>query len=156
MYEYQKTIRYFAQTADDIKEISASELESLGAENITQGYRGFQFSATQETIYSINYNSRLINRVLAPLVSFRCPSDTVLYKKASQIEWSDFLNAEDTFAVFATVTKSQINHSKYAALRLKDAIVDYFRDRSGKRPSIDTREPLLISIFACKLFLVEL
>jgi len=141
MYEYQKSNSYFAQTADDIKDISAEELASLGAENISPGYRGIQFTATQEVVYSINYNSRLINRVLAPLVSFHCPSDNVLYKKASQIEWNDFLTPEETFAVFATVNKSQINHSKFASLRLKDAIVDYFRNHTGKRPSIDTREP---------------
>jgi putative N6-adenine-specific DNA methylase len=58
-----------------------------------------------------------------------------------QIHWEDFMNPEQTLAIFASVTQSNINHSKYAALRLKDAIVDYFRDRDGVRPSIDTRNP---------------
>jgi putative N6-adenine-specific DNA methylase len=141
MYSYQKTNRYFAQTAEDIKDISEEELSSLGATEITHGYRGIHFTATPEVVYSISYHSRLINRVLAPLVSFGCPSDNVLYKKAYRIEWSDFLNPSQTFAVFATVSKSQINHSQFAALRLKDAIVDYFRDHTENRPSIDTREP---------------
>jgi putative N6-adenine-specific DNA methylase len=60
---------------------------------------------------------------------------------AQQIHWEDFLNPDQTFAVFANVSQSNINHSKFAALRLKDAIVDYFRDRGGIRPSIDTRNP---------------
>ncbi len=62
-------------------------------------------------------------------------------KESLQVNWEDFLDPSKTFAVFASVSNSSIKHSKFAALRLKDAIVDYFRNRTGKRPSIDTREP---------------
>ncbi|MFC1866820.1 class I SAM-dependent RNA methyltransferase [Thermodesulfobacteriota bacterium] len=141
MYEYQKTDRYFAQMADDIKEIAGEELRSLGAAEISQAYRGIYFTADKKTLYSINFNSRLINRVLAPLVSFNCHSDRYLYKTSSQIQWEDFLIFPQTFAVFASVSNSSIRHSRFAALRLKDAVVDYFRARTGKRPSIDTKNP---------------
>jgi len=141
MYTYQKTNRYFAQAADDIKDITGEELLFLGAENTSPAYRGIHFTATPKVLYSINFNSRLINRILAPLVSFKCHSDKVLYKKALQIQWEDFLDPYLTFAVFASVSHSVITHSKFAALRLKDAIADYFRDRTGKRPSIDTINP---------------
>jgi putative N6-adenine-specific DNA methylase len=140
-YDYQKTNRYFAQVADDITDIAEAELQSLGAEKTRQAYRGIYFTATPKTLYEINFHSRLINRVLAPLMSFTCHSDRYLYKRASEIQWEDFLNPSQTFAVFATVPHSAIRHSKFAALRLKDAIVDYFRTRTGKRPSIDTRHP---------------
>ena len=140
-YIYQKNNRYFAQVADDIKDIAEEELVSLGAEKTRPVYRGIHFSATPKTLYSINYHSRLINRVLAPLISFNCGSDMYLYKKASQINWKDFLNSAGTFAVFATVTHSAIKHSKFAALRLKDSIVDTFKNRSGTRPSVDTKNP---------------
>jgi len=92
-------------------------------------------------LYTINFHSGLINRVLAPLVSFNCRSDELLYKKSLQVNWEDFLDPSKTFAVFASVTNSSIKHSKFASLRLKDAIVDYFRNCKGKRPSIDTRKP---------------
>lgn len=141
MYNYQKTNRYFAQAADDIKDIAEDELLTYGAQNISQAYRGIFFTANTKTLYTINYHSRLINRVLAPLISFNCRSDEVLYKRSLQVKWEDFLDPSKTFAVFASVTKSTINHSKFASLRLKDAIADYFRNRTGKRPSIDTREP---------------
>ena len=141
MYLYQKTSRYFAQIADDIKALVEAELRSLGASRTKHAYRGIYFSADATTLYSINFQSRLINRVLAPLISFTCHSDQYLYKQASKVRWEEFLAASQTFAVFATVTHSAIKHSKFAALRLKDAVVDYFRMRTGKRPSIDTHNP---------------
>ena len=141
MYEYQQSGRYFAQLADDIKDIAEIELLELGAVDTSHSYRGVYFNADQESIYRINLHSRLINRVLAPLKTFDCHSDNYLYKVGKQIRWENFLNSEQTLAVFASVTQSNINHSKFAALRLKDAIVDYFRERDGKRPSIDRRNP---------------
>lgn len=141
MYEYQQSGRYFAQVADDIKDIAGEELQELGATDISDSYRGIYFNADQESLYRINLHSRLINRVLAPLKTFDCHSDNYLYKVGQQIHWEDFLNPEQTLAVFASVTQSNINHSKFAALRLKDAIVDFFREHAGKRPNIDTRNP---------------
>ena len=141
MYRYQETQRYFAQVADDIKDIAEQELCTLGARETSPTYRGIYFSASQKVLYTINFYARLITRVLAPLTSFRCHSDRYLYKKAGEIEWQDFLDPSQTFAVFATVANSRLRHSKFAALRLKDAVVDSFRAATGVRPSIDTREP---------------
>jgi len=161
MYNYQKSNRYFAQAADDIKDIAEEELRSLGAAETSQGYRGIYFDANQEVLYKINYSSRLINRVLAPLISFNCQSDKLLYKNSLEVRWEDFLDPTKTFAVFASVTHSTINHSKFAALRLKDAIVDRFKKSTGERPSIDTRYPdvwftfgLIYSLKTMKLQLV--
>lgn len=139
MYEYQQSGRYFAQVADDIKDIAEAELLELGAAETSHSYRGIYFNADPEALYRINLHSRLINRVLAPLKTFDCHSDKYLYQVGKQIHWEDFLNPEQTLAISANVTQSNINHSKFAALRLKDAIVDYFRERDGKRPSIDRR-----------------
>jgi putative N6-adenine-specific DNA methylase len=141
MYQYQKTNRYFAQAADDIKDITEAELSALGATELSPSYRGLYFNADRKTLYRINFHSRLINRVLAPLIQFNCHSDKYLYNTAMQIPWEDFISPDHTFAVFATVTHSHIRHSKFAALRLKDAIADYFKKREGRRPSVDTREP---------------
>ena len=141
MYRYQETQRYFAQVADDIKDIAEQELLTLGARETSPTYRGIYFTASPKVLYIINFHARLITRVLAPLTSFRCHSDRYLYKKAREIEWQDFLDPSQTFAVFATVANSRLRHSKFAALRLKDAVVDSFRAATGVRPSIDTRQP---------------
>jgi len=140
-YSYQLNNRYFAQVADDIKDLAEKELQSLGAKETSPVYRGIHFTASPESVYRINYQARLITRVLAPLTTFNCHSDKYLYRKASEISWQDFLDPSRTFAVFATVSHSHIKHSKFAALRLKDAVVDLIRNRTGERPSIDTREP---------------
>ncbi len=141
MYAYQQSNRYLLQVADDIKDIAEAELIELGAVEPSHAYRGIYFNADHESLYRINLYSRLINRVLAPLIMFDCHSDNYLYQVAQKIHWEDFLNPDQTLAIFANVTESNISHSKFAALRLKDAIVDYFRERTGERPTIDTRNP---------------
>ncbi len=141
MYLYQKNHGYFAQMPDDVKEQAASELQEMGAKDVRPAYRGIHFSADRKTLYRINYHTRLTTRILAPLLTFDCHSDRYLYKQAQQIPWEDFLTTAGTFAVFATVANSTITHSQFAALRLKDAVVDYFRVKQGKRPSVDTRNP---------------
>lgn len=141
MYEYQKTNSFFAQIADGIKEQGAQELSELGATAISPEYSGIHFNAGKETLYRINYATRLASKILAPLISFNCRSTDQLYKKAKQINWTDFISEEETFAVFSNVSNSQINNSHYASLCLKDAIVDSFREVSGKRPDVDPRTP---------------
>ena len=141
MYLYQKTNQYFAQISAGMEEIGAAELEELGAENIKASHRGIYFEADQKTLYRINYCSRMISRVLAPLKKFQCHQTRYLYSKAREIDWSDFFDADKTFAIFANVSHSKIRHSQYAALILKDAIVDQFRDATGTRPNIQKTEP---------------
>lgn len=141
MYQYQHTHRYFAQIAHGLEEEGARELTELGATNVEPAYRGLYFDADTPVFYRIHYGARLPTQILAPLLTFDCHSDRYLYKTVRSIDWSDFLSPEATFAVFANVAHSKITHSKYAALRVKDAVVDQFRERFGRRPSIDTRDP---------------
>ncbi len=141
MYLYQKSNIYFAQVADDIKDIAEKEIIYLGGQDTRPVYRGISFKADLKTLYNLNYYSRLASRFLAPLARFACHSERYLYKTASQVRWEDFLTPSMTFAVFSSVANSSIKHSKYAALCLKDAVVDYFRDNFGGRPSIDAEKP---------------
>lgn len=141
MYKYQEFPRFFAQIAGGSEELGAAELRELGASETSEAYRGVYFNADHEALYRINYCSRLVTRVLAPLTSFNCHDADYLYRIARDVDWTDFLELDSTFAVFANVSNSKISHSKYAALRVKDAIVDQFRDRTGRRPNVDTRDP---------------
>lgn len=141
MYTYQKTSIYFAQHADGMTRLVAKELRELSATRIKPAFRGTFFKASPEDLYRINYHTQLISRILAQIITFDCHSDKYLYNTAKKIKWQDFMSVDSTFAVFSTVSESNIDHSKYAALRLKDAIVDYFRDECGDRPNIDTRNP---------------
>ena len=140
-YQYQTDCRYFAQAADSLKEAGAMELAELGAEDIGPEFAGVHFRADKSTLYRINYMTRILSRCLAPLVSYACPDTDTLYQNAKQIEWKDFFAQGNTFAVSANVSNSAISHSKYAALRLKDAVADYFKEKTGQRPDVSVRNP---------------
>lgn len=141
IYDYQKTNRYFAQIADGLEPLGAEELAELGATDITPTFRGLFFHAETPALYRIVYQSRLITRVIAPLCAFDCHATKYLYKRARDINWSDFMNVDQTFAIFSHVSGSAINNSHYASLCLKDAIADFFRDTTGKRPDVDAKTP---------------
>lgn len=150
-FDYQKSQRYFAQVPNEIRDLAAKELTNFGCTNLSPTHRGLYFSADLKSLYTANYCSSLISRILAPLTSFRCPSEDILYRTAKKIPWDKLISPDNTFAIFSSVSHSKIHHSKFAALRLKDAIADYFRDNTGVRPSIDTKEPdLWINLFVFK------
>ncbi len=140
-FVYQHSKRYFAQVAGGMEEPAAEELCRLGATDPSPAYRGLYFNAGKTALYRINYQSRLINRVLAPLFIFKCHSAKYLYKQACTIPWQKLFTPKDTFAVFASVSHSHIHHSKYAAQKLKDAIADTFRQQTGKRPDVERHTP---------------
>ena len=141
LYQYQKDGRYFAQIADSLKEAGAKELAELGAEDVRPEFSGIHFRADKPTLYRINYLTRLLSRCLAPLISYDCHDTDTLYQKAKQIEWEDFFAEGNTFAVSGNVSDSAISHSKYAALRLKDAVADYFKEKTGRRPDVSVKNP---------------
>lgn len=140
-YAYQSRGRFFAQVAGGLEEEGAAELEQLGARNSTPVYRGVFFSASSADLRRICYLARLISRVHAPLITFRCRGVDTLYDRAREVRFDDFMDASDRFSIAANVSGEVITHSRYAALRLKDAIVDQFRDRSGTRPTVDREHP---------------
>lgn len=141
MFTYQKTQRYFAQMARGLEKHGAEELAGLGCLEVTPKFMGVYFDADLATLYRVNYMSRLCTRVLAQLLTFDCHSTKYLYKTARKINWHELLSEKNTFAIAASVTGSSIKHSQYAALCLKDAIVDHFRDSRGIRPDVDTENP---------------
>jgi putative N6-adenine-specific DNA methylase len=141
MFEYQKTNRFFAQVAGGLEQLGAEELAAINAQSIQPAIRGIYFESDRATLYRINYTSRYLTRILAPLISFTCYDTDLLYKVAKEINWTDIFSVDHTFAIFVNIAHSKITHSQYAALRLKDAIVDYFREKIGKRPSIEKINP---------------
>ena len=141
VYNYEKDSTFFAQVSESVKGLAVEELQELGAENINPVYMGIKFKATQETLYKVVYLSRMISRVLAPLKIFDCPDSSAIYKISKEIKWLDFISMKNTFAIVSNVSDSEVSHSQYAGLRVKDAIADYFRDMTGKRPNVDKENP---------------
>lgn len=141
MFAYQQNRRFFAQTAEGLEDLSAEELRLLGASDLSPTYRGLYFAADRPTLYRITYRSRLVTRVLAPLAAFGCHSTDTLYRKARLIPWKEIMGVDQTLAVFANLSNSKMRHSQYAALCLKDAVVDYFREDCGQRPNVNRDDP---------------
>ncbi|MFZ5564214.1 MAG: THUMP domain-containing class I SAM-dependent RNA methyltransferase [Thermodesulfobacteriota bacterium] len=141
-YVYQQEGWYVARIEDSFKEAGIQELAALGALDIEPMSRGIRFSADKGTLYKINYASRLLSRCLAPLAVFPCDSADELYRAGKAIRWTDFFIKGRTFAVTSDTADSEVSHARYAALRLKDAIADYFAENTGRqRPDVDTRNP---------------
>jgi putative N6-adenine-specific DNA methylase len=142
MFIYQQTQTYFAQIAEGFDELVQKELTDLGATRIQPAFRGLHFRADAETLYRINYQSRLVSRILAPLTAFTCRDRNDLYREAKQIPWNTLLSVDHTFGVLANVSGNEnLRHSKFAALCLKDAVADQFREQSGRRPDVDKSTP---------------
>jgi putative N6-adenine-specific DNA methylase len=135
-YTYQKHDSYFAQVADGMEELATREIQDLGATGVKPAFHGLHFTAPPEALYRITYTARIISRVLAPLIVFDCHSTDYLYKTARSLPWTGLFGLDKTFVISANVSGSRIRHSQYAALVLKDAIVDSFRDACGDRPSV--------------------
>jgi len=135
--------RYFATCARGIEDVLADEVRNLGGANIETGRGGVHFAGDRILLYRANLSLRTAIRVLQPVLEVRVESPEELYDAVRTIDWTRYLTADHTFAVDCNVRDSKITHSKYAALKTKDAICDQFVDRFGRRPSVDVEEPLI-------------
>jgi len=133
--------QFFATAALGFEPLLAIELENLGAAEVKQERAGVRFSGDLEIAYKACLWSRLASRILLPLVNFEALDPDQLYTEVLKIDWSEHLSTTNTLAVDCTLVSSKINHTRYGALRVKDAIVDQFRSRSGERPSVSVERP---------------
>ena len=133
--------QFFVTAALGLEPLLVDELTALGAVNVSQERAGVSFRGTLETAYRVCLWSRLGSRVLLPLATFPAVDPEQLYRQTLEIDWRDHFTAAGSFAVDCTLIASKINHSRFAALKVKDAIVDQFRSRCGERPNIDTERP---------------
>lgn len=119
----------------------SAELAALGATDIEPGTRIVSATADQQTLYRVNYSCRTALRVLVPIHTFRATHERRFYSKIRQLDWTEYLDIDQTLAVDAVTYSRHFRHSKYIALKTKDAIVDQFRDRFQRRPSVDVQQP---------------
>ena len=138
-----ETLQLYATVPGGMEGLLADELQSLGAQDLKPGRGGVGFSGTLELAYRICLWSRLANRLLLPLLEFPVETPEELYRQVHSIDWSEHLQPTDTLAVDGHCHRSSIKHSHYAALKVKDAIVDQFQERLGSRPSVEKERPEL-------------
>ena len=135
--------RFFATCARGIEFILAGELRELGAGSVEEGRGGVQFTGNRGTLYRANLWLRTAIRVLQPILEAPVTSPEELYEAVGSLDWSRYMTPDHTLAVDCNVRDSAITHSKYAALKTKDAICDQFVAKCGRRPSVDVDEPMV-------------
>lgn len=130
-----------AKTLAGLEPVLAKELKQIGAKNIKPGNRAVIFDGSLTTLYKANYCLRTAVRILKPIFSFKARLQQHLYKHIYKYNWSSLFNTQQTFAIDATVHSNYFTHSQFVVQKAKDAIVDQFRDKFGRRPSVDIEEP---------------
>jgi 23S rRNA (guanine2445-N2)-methyltransferase / 23S rRNA (guanine2069-N7)-methyltransferase len=134
---------FFATCPKGLEYLLVEELRGLGAADVHEALAGVHFRGPLETAYRACLWSRLASRILMPIAQFPAVDGDALYQGAHAVDWSAHLDVDASFAVDAVGGTAGISHSQYAALRVKDAIVDRFRAHTGKRPDVDTQRPAL-------------
>ena len=130
-----------AKTFQGLEEVLAQELTELGANNIQIGRRMVSFSGDKEMMYRANFCLRTAVRILKPIKHFKAKDADDVYTAVRSIDWSKYLDVDTTFSVDSVVFSQEFRHSKFVAYKVKDAIVDYFRETLGKRPNIRITNP---------------
>ncbi|MDA3890053.1 MAG: THUMP domain-containing protein [Salinivirgaceae bacterium] len=141
MKSTEKTYQLVAKTIQGLEHVLAEELEALGAKNIEEQNRAVLFDGDRAMLYRANYHCRTAISILKPIAEFTANNEDELYREIGKIDWSKLMSVKDTLSVGATTFGNIFTHSKYASLKVKDAIVDQFREREGTRPDVDPRNP---------------
>lgn len=124
-----------------MEEILAEEIKKLGANKVEILNRAVKAQATTKTIYKINLCSYFALRVLIPIRFDTIHNEDQLYYSVKRIDWTQFISPDQTIAVRSAVKSKYFTNSHYVELKTKDAIVDQFTSRFGKRPDVDLDEP---------------
>jgi len=132
---------FFAASAKGLEDLLYLELKRLGIRDLSQKKGGVHFRGEWRDCYRANLWTRTASRILIPIAEFDADSPETLYEGVRPLSWSNYLTPGMSIAVDCNLRDSALTHSRFAALKVKDAIVDHFRDRTGDRPDVDVRNP---------------
>ncbi len=130
-----------AKTFKGLEPVLAKELADLGAQNIQQGRRVVTFEGDKRMMYKANFSLRTAIRILKPIHYFKARSAEDVYNAVKSIKWEQYLTENNTFSVDSVVYSEEFSNSRFVTYKVKDALVDYFRERTGKRPNISVSNP---------------
>ena len=130
-----------AKTFMGLEDILAQELTELGANNVQKGCRVVTFTGDKALMYKANFALRTAVRVLKPIKHFTVTSADEVYNAVKDIKWEEYIGEGKTFTVDSVVYSDTFSNSRFVTYKVKDAIVDYFREKTGKRPSISIADP---------------
>ncbi len=134
-------MKMIAKTLMGLEEVLARELRELGMKGVSVGRRMVEFEGGREEMYRANFCLRTATRVLCPIREFRAHSADDVYREVYAMPWEKYIDEGRTFAVDSVTYSEELKNSHFVAYRVKDAIVDYFRDKTGRRPNISVTNP---------------
>ena len=134
-------IRFFATAAKGLEPLVANELKVLGMKEVKEARGGASFEGSRADAYRACLWLRTANRVLMPIARFAAPDAEALYAAVRKMPWEQDVSPDGTLAVDFGGTSETISNTQFGAQKVKDAIVDRFRDLTGRRPSVDRVRP---------------
>lgn len=132
-----------ARTIKGLEEVLAEELRQIGARSIKVQNRAVSFEGSKETLYTANLKLRTALRILLPISEFKIRNQKDFYNKIYDINWEQYLSPNDTLAIDTAVSSEIFTNSLFVAMKAKDAIADQFREKTGRRPSVDLEDPTI-------------
>ncbi len=134
--------KFFAMTSRGLSDALEAELKELGLNRVLKGPGGVYFDGNWSSCYRANLRSRIATRILLPILDFPAYKPEELYHNVLKHDFTKYIAPSGTIAVDASVRDSgQFRDQRFVAMKVKDAIVDQFRDKFGERPNVDTDLP---------------
>ena len=130
-----------AKTFSGLEEVLKEELITIGASDVEVVIRGVRFTGSKMILYKANFCCRTATRVLLIIGEYKVKNTNDLYQSVYKIDWSSIFDLSQSFAINSTVNSEAFNNSMFVSLKAKDAIVDQFRSKFNKRPSVNTENP---------------
>ena len=137
----EQNFELIAKTFMGLEPVLAKELTQLGANDVKIGRRMVSFTGDKEMMYRANFQLHTAIRILKPIRHFKAKSADDVYEEIKKIDWTQYLENDKTFTVDSVVFSEEFRHSKFVSYKVKDAIVDQFREKTGKRPNISVANP---------------
>ena len=137
----KKDFQMLAKTFKGLEDVLAKELIELGANNVQIQRRAVSFTGDKRMLYMANFCLRTASRILVPIAQFKARHTDDIYEQVKQIDWSEYMTTKMTFQIDATVYSDYFRHSQFVTYRVKDAIVDWWMEHGGVRPSVKLTNP---------------
>ena len=129
------------KTFKGLEQVLAKELIELGANNVQIERRAVSFTGDLRMLYTANFCLRTASRVLVPIATFKAKKTDDIYEQVKALNWAEYMTPKTTFQIDATVYSDLFRHSQFITYRVKDAIVDYWMEHGGVRPSVQLTNP---------------
>ena len=137
----EQEFELIAKTFMGLEPVLAEELTNLGANNVQVGRRMVSFTGDKEMMYRANFQLHTAIRILKPIAHFRARSAEDMYEEVKKIDWSKYIEKGKTFSVDSVIYSEEFRNSRFVTYKVKDAIVDQFRETTGDRPNISVTNP---------------